>query len=148
MSRGNVALIHRWFEEVWNKGRAEAIDEMFAEDGIAHGLGSQGGELIGPAGFKPFFEAFRAAFPDIKVTIEDTVVEGDKVAARWVAAMTHTGDGLGFAATGQHAEITGMTIVRIHNGQIKEGWNNWDLMGLMQKLGAATNPAQAVTKPE
>jgi steroid delta-isomerase-like uncharacterized protein len=148
MSRENVALIHRWFEEVWNKGRADAIDELFATDGIAHGLGSQGGELVGPAGFKPFFEAFRAAFPDIKVTIEDTVVEGDKVAARWVATMTHTGDQLGFAATGQSAEITGMTIVRVRNGQIIEGWNNWDLMSLMQKLGAASNPAQSVTKPE
>ena len=143
MSRENVALIHRWFEEVWNKGRAEAIDEMFAEDGVAHGLGDQGAKLIGPAGFKPFFETFRGAFPNIKVTIEDTVSEGDKVAARWVGRMTHQGDHLGFAATGRQAEITGMSIVRIRDGKIVEGWNNFDMMGLMQQLGVISPPQHA-----
>ncbi|HEX8845046.1 MAG TPA: ester cyclase [Pyrinomonadaceae bacterium] len=136
MSKENVALIHRWFEEVWNKGRAEAIDEMFAEDGIAHGLGSEGETLQGPAGFRPFFENFRGAFPDIRVTIEDTVAEGDKLAARWVGRMTHRGDHLGVPASGQAAEITGMCIVRIRDGQIVEAWNNFDMMGLMQQIGA------------
>lgn len=136
MSEENVALIHRWFEEVWNKGRAEAIDEMFAEGGVAHGLGDQGGDLIGPAGFKTFFETFRGAFPNINVTVEDTVVEGDKLTARWVSRMTHTGDQLGFKASGKTAEITGLTIVRIQNGKIVEAWNNFDMMGLMQQLGA------------
>lgn len=145
MSKENVELIQRWFEEVWNKGRVEAIDEMLAEDAIVHGLGSQGGELSGPAGFKPFFETLRAAFPDIRVHIDDTVAEGDKVAARWVARMTHQGDQLGFAASGQSAEITGMTIARIENRKIKEGWNNWDLMGLMQQLGVVS-PANSIAE--
>ena len=140
MSRENVALIHRWFEEVWNKGRVEAIDEMFAEDGIAHGLGSEGEKLVGPAGFKPFFEQFRGAFPDIQVVIKDTISEGDKVAARWVGKMTHQGDHLGFDASGQSAEITGMSIVRIRDGKIVEGWNNFDMMGLMQQIGAVSSP--------
>jgi steroid delta-isomerase-like uncharacterized protein len=143
MSKANVELIHRWFEEVWNNGRADAIDEMLAEDGIAYGLGSQGGELIGPAGFKPFFQTFRAAFPNVKIRILDTIADGDKVAARWVVTMTHEGDDLGFAATGRSAEVTGMTIVRVEDGKIKEGWNNWDLLGLLQQLGAAS-PADSI----
>ena len=78
MSDENKALLRRWFEEVWNKGREEAIDEMFAEDGIAHGLAEDGGQpLRGASGFKPFFRKFRAAFPDIEVVVEDTITEGD-----------------------------------------------------------------------
>ena len=77
------AFIRRWFEEVWNKGREEAIEEMFAEDGVAHGLADGPGALLrGPNGFKPFFRSFRGAFPDIEVIVKDTIAEGDKVAAR------------------------------------------------------------------
>jgi steroid delta-isomerase-like uncharacterized protein len=137
MSAENIALVHRWFEEVWNKGRADAIDEMFAADGIAHGLGDPGVEARGPAVFKPFAEKLRGAFPDINFTVEDTIASGDKVAARWSAQMTHKGDHLGLPATGRRASITGMSIVRIKDGKIVEAWNNWDLMGLMQQLSAA-----------
>ena len=140
MSKENIALIHRWFEEVWNKGRAEAIEEMFAADGIAYGLGEAGIDVHGPAAFKPFFERLRGAFPELKITIEDTLAEGDKVAARWSATMTHQGDHLGIAATGRKAAVTGMSIVRIRDGKIVEAWNNWDMLGLMQQIGAIAPP--------
>ena len=130
------AFIRRWFEEVWNKGREEAIDEMFAEDGVAHGLADEtGAALRGPAGFKPFFRTFRGAFPDIKVIVEDTVAEGDKVAARCVLRATHAGDNLGFAATQKPLDITGIAIVRIRDGKIVEAWNNFDFMSMFQQLG-------------
>jgi steroid delta-isomerase-like uncharacterized protein len=136
MSEENKALIHRWFEEVWNKGREEAIDEMFAEDGIAHGLTDEGVEpLRGAAGFKPFFQKFRAAFPDIEVAIEDTISEGDKVAARCVVRGKHQSDSLGFAATQQPMEITGMAMVRVRDGKIVEAWNNFDFMTMFKQLG-------------
>lgn len=134
MSKENIALAERWFDEVWNNGRAEAVDEMFATDGIAHGLGA-GGDLYGPAEFKPFVEKFRGAFPNINITVEDAIAEGDKVALRWTARMKHEGDHLGFAATQKDAVIAGMSIVRVRDGQIVEGWNNWDQLGLMQQLG-------------
>ena len=130
------ALIRRWFEEVWNKGREEAIEEMFAEDGIAHGLaGETGAALRGPGGFKPFFRSFRGAFPDIEVIVEDTIAEGDKVAARCRLRATHAGDNLGFAATGKPMEITGIAIVRVESGKIVEAWNNFDFMSMFQQLG-------------
>ena len=129
------AFIRRWFEEVWNKGREEAIDEMFAEDGIAHGLADEtGATLRGPAGFKPFFRNFRGAFPDIKVIVEDTVAEGDQVAARCTLRATHTGDNLGFAATHKPLDITGIAIVRVRDGKIVEAWNNFDFMGMSRQL--------------
>ena len=137
MSEENRALIHRWFEEVWNKGRAEAIEEMFAEDGIAHGLADESGApLRGPASFRAFHTNFRGAFPDIVVTVEDTVTEGDKVAARCSVRAVHAGDDLGFAATQRPMEITGITIVRIKDGKIVEAWNNFDFMSMFRQLGA------------
>lgn len=134
-AENNKAVVYRWFEEVWNQGRAESIDALFAEDGISHGLGEAGVEVRGPAAFKPFLERLRGAFPDIHFTVEDTLVEGDRVAARWRAAMTHRGDQLGLPASGRGAEVTGMSIVRIADGKIAEAWNNWDQMGLMQQIG-------------
>ncbi|CAN5221831.1 ester cyclase [soil metagenome] len=136
MSEENKDLIRRWFAEVWNKGRAEAIDEMFAEDGIAYGLADdQGNPLRGATGFKPFFEKFRAAFPDIEVIVEDTIAEGDKVAARCIVRGKHQSDTLGFAATEQPMVITGICIARIKDGQIVESWNNFDFMSMFQQLG-------------
>lgn len=137
MSTDNKALMHRWFEEVWNKGRAEAIDEMFAEDGVAHGLvDEQGNELYGPAGFKPFFANFRNAFPDIEVTIEDAIAEGDKVAVRCRVRGTHQGEGINVAATHLPVDFTGMCITRIEDGKIVEAWNNFDFMSMFQQVGA------------
>ena len=137
MSDENRAVIHRWFEEVWNKGREEAIDELFAEDGIAHGLADEAGQALhGPAGFKPFFRKFRDAFPDLQVIVEDCISEGDRVAARCRVRAKHTGEGLGVAATGSPVEFTGMSIVRIRDGKIVEGWNNFDFMRLFQQIGA------------
>ena len=130
-------LVRRWFEEVWNKGRVEAIDEMFAEDGIAHGLADEtGAPLRGPSGFKPFFQKFRDAFPDIEVIVEDAIAEGDRVAARCRVRATHAGEGLGFAATQRPMEITGMTFARVRDGKIVEAWNNFDFMAMYQQIGA------------
>lgn len=136
MSEENKALIRRWFEEVWNKGRAEAIDEMFAEEGIAHGLSDvSGAPLRGPSAFRAFHKNFRGAFPGIVVNVEDTIAEGDKVAARCTVRAVHSGDDLGFAATQKPMEITGIAIVRIKDGKIVEAWNNFDFMAMFRQLG-------------
>jgi steroid delta-isomerase-like uncharacterized protein len=137
MCEENKALVHRWFEEVWNRGRAEAIDEMCAPDCVAHGLTDDTGQtLSGAAAFKAFHQKFLGAFPDINVTVEDVIAEGDKVVARCTVRATHSGDSLGFAATQKPIEITGMSISRIQDGKIAEGWNNFDFMGLFQQVGA------------
>ena len=137
MSEENKALIQRWFEEVWNQGREDAIDEMFAEDGVAHGLADEAGEpLRGAAGFKPFVQKFRGAFPAIEVVVEDTIAEGDKVAARCTVRGRHQSDSLGFAATQRPMEISGISIVRVRDGKIVEAWNNYDFMSMFKQLGA------------
>ena len=134
---GNKALIRRWFEEVWNKGRADAIPEMFAADGVAHGLSDDAAKpLRGPAGFLPFHAQFREAFPNIEVVVEDQIAEGDMVATRCSVCGKHTGDSLGFAATQVPVEFTGITITRIKDGKIVEAWNNFDFMKMYRQLGA------------
>ena len=136
MSDENKALVRRWFEEVWNKGRADAIDEMLDEYGIAHGLSDDPSNPIkGPKEFRPFHTVFREAFPNMMVVIEDMVAEGDKVAARCSVRGKHEGDFRGLAATQSPVEFTGITIVRIANGKIVEAWNNFDFTSLHQQIG-------------
>ena len=137
MSEENKALMRRWFEEVWNKGRAEAIPEMFADEGIAHGLSDDpANPMRGPSEFLPFHTQFREAFPDIEVVVEDQLAEGDLVATRCSVRGKHTGDSLGFAATQSPVEFTGITITRMKNGKIVEAWNNFDFMKMYRQLGA------------
>ena len=131
MSDANLALAKRWFEEVWNKSRRDAIDEMLAPHALLH---EGGASMEGPSGFKPFFDRMHSAFSEIHVTVEDAVAQSDKVCVRWSCSLRHTGDGFGIAATGRHATISGMTLVRIEEGRFVEGWQNWDMLGLMQVL--------------
>ena len=131
----NKALVQRWFDEVWNKGREEAINEMFAEDGIAHGLSEDVDHPItGPAQFLPFHQTLRGAFPDIQVVVEDMIAEGDKVAARCSVGGKHSGDNLGIAASHTPVDFTGITIVRIRDGKIVEAWNNFDFMRMNKQV--------------
>jgi len=134
----NKALIHRWFEEVWNQGRAEAIGELLAEDGVIHGLSDDAVKpLKGPADFLPFHAQFREAFPNIEVVVEDTIAEGDKVAVRCSVRGKHEGDSLGFKATGTAAEFDGIAIVRIKDGKFVEAWNNFDFARMYRQLGVS-----------
>ncbi len=133
----NKALIRRWFEDVWNKGRADAIPELFDEEGLAHGLSDDAANpLRGPAGFLPFHAQFRGAFPNIEVVVEDQIAEDDMVATRCSVRGKHTGDSLGFTATQAPVEFTGVTITRIKDGKIVEAWNNFDFMKMYRQLGA------------
>ena len=136
MSEENKQLIRRWFEEVWNNGRAEAIEEMFDENGIAHGLSDDPASPIkGPRDFRPFHTLFREAFPNMMIVVEDVIAEGDRVAARCSVRARHEGNFMGREATQAPVEFTGITIVRVDNGKIVEAWNNFDFMKLHKQVG-------------
>ena len=145
MSDQNVVLIRRWFQEVWNEGRLETIHELMAPDAVGVGEAGPQAAIHGPDEFRVFVEKLRGAFPDIHLTIEDAFSSGDKVAARWSATMTHQGDQLGIAASGKKVRITGITIARIVNGQIVEGWDSWDQLTMMREIGAVGEPSVALT---
>jgi steroid delta-isomerase-like uncharacterized protein len=129
----NKQVVRRWFDEVWNQKKAESITRMFAADGIAHGLAAE--SLHGPDAFRRFHQAFVQAIPDLAITIEDLIEEGDRVAARWQATGMLTGEGLGVSPTGKRMIVTGLTIALIRDGQIVEGWNSFDVVGMHQQLG-------------
>jgi steroid delta-isomerase-like uncharacterized protein len=136
MSEENKALIYRWFEEVWNRGNAEVIDELLAEDGVVHGLNDASGNPVqGLQGFHEFHNQFRGAFPDITVKLEDVIAEGDRVVARCNVRGNHMGDHLGFAATNAPVHFEGVAIVRIKDGKIIEAWNHFDFMEMNRQLG-------------
>ena len=134
MALENSQLIRRWFDQVWNQGRAEVIDQMSHPQTKGYGQ-AEHGRQIDMDEFKKLWSGLRSAFPDIHVTIHDTIEQGEKVAARWTATMTHKGEFLGFAPTGRTATITGISLQRWENGKIMEGWDNWDQLGLLVQLG-------------
>jgi len=136
MSATATTVAHRWFEEVWNQKREAAIDELMAADAMVHGITDpDGNQVRGPAAFKPVFRHFCAAFPDIRITVEDAVVDGDKVAVRCSVTGTHSGPGVVASPTNKPISFTGMCFVRIENGRIAEGWNNFDFLAMYQQLG-------------
>lgn len=134
MSDENTRLIVRWFEEVWNQGRREVIDELLAADCTIHDGSSA---IHGPEEFRVFYDRIRAAFSDIRVTPQHGVSAEGYVCMRWSLKARHTGDDLGLPATSKVVEATGMTIVRIVDGRFAEGWQNWDMLGLMQQITGA-----------
>jgi steroid delta-isomerase-like uncharacterized protein len=130
----NIVLMRRWFKEVWNEGRVQTIYDLMAENAFAIGQDQPGVEIHGPRDFVALFNRLHGAFPDIKITVEDTFGADDRVVVRWSAKMTHTGDHLGIPATNKPVRITGITIARIEKGKIVQGWDNWDQLALMQQL--------------
>ena len=136
-----AALMRKWFDEVWNAGRAESIDELFPAHAVMWGVGRAGIPSQGPAEFKQFYQAMRAACPDIHVTLEKGIEQGDTAFARWTATLTHTGDGLGMPPTGRQIKLSGMSALRTRDGEIVEGWNNWDQIGLARQLGVLDGQA-------
>jgi steroid delta-isomerase-like uncharacterized protein len=138
MSNQGAMLVRRWFDEVWTQGKADTIDQLMSADCVVHGLAD------GPLdqnGFKQFYAAYRNAFPDVSITVEQTVSEGDLVAVRWSGTGTHKGGGLGFPATNRPAQFKGMTFVRIQNGKLVEGWNIFDQFAMFTQLGIVKLPA-------
>jgi len=140
MSIDACTVVHRWFDEVWNQGREETIDELSASDAIGHGLGEGSTDLRGPAAFKVFWLNVRCALPDVHIGIEDAIVQGSKAVVRVVLEGTHLGEGLGLPPTGRRVSVTGTIIFRIEGGQIAEAWNSWDQLGLLRQLGAIPAP--------
>ena len=114
-----------WFDRVWNQLDASAIDELFAHNGVAHGVGA---DMHGPADFHLFHTGFTAAFENIHADILDQVVAGDRVVARIHMTMTHR-------ASGKDVVLEGIVLLNVANGQIVEGWNYFNFADFLGQLG-------------
>jgi steroid delta-isomerase-like uncharacterized protein len=117
----NKALIGRWLEEVFTRGDLDAADGLFTPNYTLHDP-SFLQNVHGPEGIKRYVSAYRDAFPDLEVTVEDQLAGEDKVVTRWTAQGTHSGEFLGLAPTGQDIRVSGIEFDRIVAGRIDEAW--------------------------
>jgi hypothetical protein len=125
MSTRASDVLRRWFQEVWCDGRPETIHELFAADGVAHGVGRE--PVRGPGGFLEFWNGFRSTFSSIHIAVQAHVDEGPLAYVRCVASMTFRG---------RPVTLEGGCLARVRHGQIVECWNQWDFAGLMIRMGA------------
>src|SRR5919112_4609134 len=143
MSEENKVLTRRSWEIV-SEGNLDTLEdalaEVYAEDIVLH---EPDEDVRGMEGLKQFVSMIRSALPDLRITLEDDLGEGNKVVSRWRAQGTHQGELMGVAPTGNEVAITGITIHRIEEGKIVEEWENWDALGLMQQIGAVPSPEQS-----
>jgi steroid delta-isomerase-like uncharacterized protein len=142
MSEQNKAIVRRLFAELWSNGNLSLADQLFTPN-YTHHDSSSPDFGHGPESERKRATLYRTAFPDLHLTIEDIIAEGDTVMTRWTCRGTHKGDLNGIAPTGKQVTISGMTVARLANGKLAEGYVNWDALGLMQQLGVVPQLANA-----
>jgi len=125
MPNKNSTLTYRWFQEVWNNSRRDAIDEILDTNAVVHGI--EGIDAPGPEGFKIFYDSFKQQFPKVSVDVEETASEGGFETSRCLVTATD--------ANNQTVKFTGMTFIKVKNGKIVEAWNNFDFLSMYQQLG-------------
>ena len=131
----NKKAAKRILEEVFSQGKFEVVDELVHDDAVGHDPALPE-PVRGPGGVKELVRGYRDAFPDLNLSIDEQVSEGDLVATRWTARGTHRGELFGIPATGKESTVTGITLDRFKDGKIAESHTNWDTLGLLQQIGA------------
>jgi steroid delta-isomerase-like uncharacterized protein len=118
----NAALARRWFDEVWTQRKTDLVHELVAPDAVWH---TEQGDFIGPQPFIEFHADMLRQLPDLKVTVEAMISDGDHVVTRWLLTATHAG---------KPVRHRGMTWVRYRDGKMVEGFDCWNVAGLMQQI--------------
>ena len=137
----NKEMASRIAEEAWGEGNLEVIDEYLADDFVSHNPALPE-DVHGPEGYKETIRMFRSAFPDLSLTIEDRIADGNEVVLRLSQSGTHKGVLMGIEPTGQRVETTGIVIGRVENGKAAEEWAYLDRLGMMQQLGVVESPTE------
>lgn len=127
----NKAIVRKYVE-LWSTGNLELADAVLAADFVDH---THPNQAPGPASVKEAIKAFRAGFPDVQVTIEQMIAEGDTVAFRFVLRGTHLGTFAGFPPTGEEAVLTGVDFIRLAGGKMVELWSIQDTFSWAQQFG-------------
>jgi steroid delta-isomerase-like uncharacterized protein len=128
----NIAATQHLGEAV-NSGNLSALNDVFAPNVVDRDPASD--QAPGPEGFIGFFTSFRAAFPDLKIAVEQLVADEDNVAIAYTVTGTHDGEFLGIPATGRPIKARGLQIARFENGKIVERWGSSDQLGILQQIG-------------
>jgi predicted ester cyclase len=140
----NRAVVLRFSDAVNRKEELSAIDRCVASEYVQHSI-----MPVGPGipGLREFYVRFRKAFPDVHYTVDDTRVDGDTVAQRMTVRMTHRGEFMGIAPTGNPIVITKMDFWRLMSGKVVEHWDAVDRLGLLQQIGVVPKLAEWQTSP-
>ena len=134
----NKALVRRFIDEIFLKGDFDAVDELLTEDFTPHTWGDM---KPGRDGLKAAIERVSAGLSDTKMTIEDVIAEGDRVAVRLTSSATQSGEFMGMPPSGKRYEIGEIHIFRLRDGRVCEHWHQADFMGMMRQLGASPQTA-------
>ena len=137
-------ILRRMFDEIINEGRLDVADEMFAEDYVDHG---PMGDLAGRGTFKQLVAQWRDAVPDVHCEVDTVIAQGDLCAWLVRTTGTHTGDGLGFPATGRRFETVSANVGRFRDGQAVEHWSEQGMFPMLAQIGVLPMPAPAVPSP-
>ena len=140
-SEQNKAIVRRLLEEPWT-GNLKVVDELIDRNYVGHDP-SIPEPRRGPDGFKENVSTYREAYSDARITVDEQIAEGDKVATRWTGRGKHDGDLMGIAPIGKQVKVSGLTLSRLVNGKVIEEYTNWDTFGMMQQLGAVPELAHA-----
>ena len=134
----NSQLARKWFDEVWNQRKESTVHELLHPNIEGH---MEGLEVRSPADFVSARAALLDGLPDLSVTVEAVVSEGNDVVVRWSASGTHRGAGLGLAPSFRRATFRGMSWLEFSEGRIVRGWDSWNQGLLLQQLGAPPESA-------
>jgi steroid delta-isomerase-like uncharacterized protein len=134
----NTATVQDFLDAAWNRGDTSVIDRTVAEQHVEH---EPDGDEVGRGHLKEAILAYRTTFPDLCMSFEDQIADGDRVVTRWIASGTHLGELDGIGATGRAAHVSGVFIHRLADGQIIESWTMFDRFGLLLQLGVIQLPA-------
>ena len=137
------SILRAWFDGVWNRGDETTIDRLLHADGVIHGLPTPDGQPIrGAQAFRPFYQAFRSAFPDISVEILDVVVQGQRAVARCRVTGTQRGALPDAPATGLPVDFEGFAMCEVEGDHVTAAWNCFDFQTMYRQLGGqVTFPA-------
>lgn len=134
-------IAHYFLADAFNTGQLGPADDYLAPNFRNHDPGTPP-LPTGPVGFKQLISGYRAAFPDIHMTVDDLLVQGDKAVGRWTASGTNTGSLNDMPPTNKPATVTGISLLTFAGGQIASAHTNWDTLGLLQQLGVIPAPGQ------
>ena len=133
MGRDIKELARQTLEELFDKGRVSYLNEVSELSFIGHDPIS--GKSVSLDDEKAIAQTFRTGFPDLRCSISDTILEGDRCVCRWRMTGTHSGTFLGFAPSGRKVTVDGISEMRFHDGRLAEQWTLYDCLGLLHQLG-------------
>ncbi len=149
MSNRNKAIIARIVEELFNRGKFEVVDELYAEDFVDHSIEHL--RLFGVEGHregtKQLARAAREGLSDLSARLDELICEGDRVAARVSASGIHTGSFMRVPATGRRIDLVDFHFFTILDGKVREHWNQYNSLEIMRQLGVIPSPARGEATP-